>query len=346
MRKEVREMRVTTVVMPTYNASVCLQASLHSIFAQTSLPKEIVIVDDCSKDNTLKVASDLASTSPVPIRIIQLPVNSGGPARPLNTGIEAATTENIAVLEQDDEMPPDRLRLHEEALRRFPDCLLSFGRFRLIGKPARATERLFYDPDRQLELLGVSSDTPFVCIPSSDLFPIVLNQHVAISNSNLYFTKRLWKIVGGFDPNVRMVSDWKFLLAASRHSAAAFVNDFCLIYRYADDSLCRIGDDSDWKEELKFVHVLKLKRPELIGLMWWREYWLRRHHVSASLRNGHPIEAVKSIWLLVRTGALLHHLRNRHSHGEWADAPSAEHILASTRQTAAAKVDSSPTEQQ
>ena len=339
-------MRVTTVVIPTYNAGVCLQASLRSIFAQTSLPKEIAIVDDCSKDNTLKVANDLASTSPVPIRIIQLPANSGGPARPLNVGIEAATTENIAILEQDDEMPPDRLRLHEDALRRFPDCLLSFGRFRLIGQPSRATERLFYDPDRQLELLGVSSDTPFVRIPSRDLFPIVLNQHVAISNSNLYFTKRLWKRVGGFDPNVRMVSDWKFFLSASQYSAAAFVNDLCLIYRYADDSLCRIGDAKDWKEELEFVHVLKLKHPELTGQMWWREYWLRRHHVSASLRNGHPIEAMKSMWLLVRTGALLHHLKNRHSHKEWADAPSAEHILASARHAATAKVDSSPTGQQ
>ena len=67
--------------------------------------------------------------------LIRMPVNTGGPARPLNRGIEEASYELVAILEQDDLMASDRLERQSAAAVRHPECVL------IIGRPAIVTER-------------------------------------------------------------------------------------------------------------------------------------------------------------------------------------------------------------
>ena len=90
--------------------------AIESVWRQTAPPAEIVIVDDCSTDGTAMLAESLARRSPVPMRVIRLPRNSGSPARPINVGIRAVRGELIAVLDQDDVFDPRRLEAHERHL--------------------------------------------------------------------------------------------------------------------------------------------------------------------------------------------------------------------------------------
>jgi glycosyltransferase involved in cell wall biosynthesis len=327
LKKAISDTRVT-VVIPTYKGAGCLPDAMKSVFDQSQPPAEIIVVDDRSPDETVAIARSLAESAPVPVRVESLAKNSGGPAAPLNAAVRLARTRYVAVLEQDDRMPPNRLGLHAEAVAAFPDCQLSFGRFELIGCPNGAVERLFYDPMRQAKLLGVPEGRRFARLTPAELFPVVLRQHVAISNSNLFFTRQLWRAVGGFDPTARMTSDWRFFLAAARRAPAAYVNEVCLIYHYAPNSLCRAGENAAWLAEMAFIHELMLRHPVAAGNRFWREYWLRRRHLVDAVRRGRVMEAARSAWLLVRTGALLHHLRNRSAQVEWADCPSAEEQLA------------------
>src|SRR5262249_31104546 len=75
-----------SVIIPTYNGSAFLLDCLSSVFRQTQPPDEIIVVDDCSKDGTASMVAALARDSPVPLRVIPLVRNSGGPSRPLNVG--------------------------------------------------------------------------------------------------------------------------------------------------------------------------------------------------------------------------------------------------------------------
>src|SRR6266545_2753154 len=70
-----------TVVVPTYNGRAYLPEAIQSVWAQTRLPDELIVVDDASSDRTADVAEELLQASPVPARVIRLPRNSGGPAR-------------------------------------------------------------------------------------------------------------------------------------------------------------------------------------------------------------------------------------------------------------------------
>src|SRR5271155_1292358 len=107
--------RRISVVIPTYNCASLITETLQSVFAQSILPCEIVVVDDASIDGTAKAVAAIAKSSPVQIRLIELPQNSGGPARPLNIGVESAKGDLIATLDQDDGMPPSRLAAQEAA---------------------------------------------------------------------------------------------------------------------------------------------------------------------------------------------------------------------------------------
>ncbi len=83
-----------SIVIPTYNAAKFMPNLLDSIFKQVTDDMEVVIVDDCSTDNTVEIVNKY------PARVIQLGKN-GGPARARNIGVEAAKGEIIFFLDSD-----------------------------------------------------------------------------------------------------------------------------------------------------------------------------------------------------------------------------------------------------
>ena len=78
-----------SVVIPAFNSAAFIRETLESVFAQTQLPVEVIVVDDASSDDTPTIIKGLADKAPVPLRLIEMPRNSGSPAMPMNVGIEA-----------------------------------------------------------------------------------------------------------------------------------------------------------------------------------------------------------------------------------------------------------------
>lgn len=89
-----------SVIMPAYNAVSYLEESVNSLLKQTFQNWELLLVDDCSKDDTAKMAEKLAKGDSR-IQFIQKEKNSGS-ADTRNTGIDLAKGEYIAFLDADD----------------------------------------------------------------------------------------------------------------------------------------------------------------------------------------------------------------------------------------------------
>jgi GT2 family glycosyltransferase len=104
------------IVIPTWNQSVLLAATLRSLQAQTFADFVTVVVDNGSTDDTLAM---LARDFPA-VRIIALPANSGF-ARATNLGLQASPEEILVCLNNDVECEPDWLAQLVEALDRMPD---------------------------------------------------------------------------------------------------------------------------------------------------------------------------------------------------------------------------------
>ncbi|WP_286711473.1 MULTISPECIES: glycosyltransferase family 2 protein [Sphingomonas] len=93
--------------MPSHNSASFIDDTIRSVIAQTYPHWELIVVDDCSRDDTLSITRALAAQEPR-IRSIALQEN-GGAAVARNTAIEAAQGRWIAFLDSDDLWTPDKL---------------------------------------------------------------------------------------------------------------------------------------------------------------------------------------------------------------------------------------------
>lgn len=96
-----------TIITPLYNCSDFLDDTLNSVLAQTYQNWEVIMVDDCSSDNSVLIAQEFVEEDHR-IKLIQLEKNSGA-AVARNKAIEAATGRFIAFLDSDDLWMPNKL---------------------------------------------------------------------------------------------------------------------------------------------------------------------------------------------------------------------------------------------
>ena len=99
-----------SVIIPLYNAEKYIKITLMSLKNQTFKDFEIVIVDDCSTDESLKIVKEFKETEEIgeKIRIIELEKN-GGISNTRNVGLRFSKGEYITFLDNDDLLIPAAL---------------------------------------------------------------------------------------------------------------------------------------------------------------------------------------------------------------------------------------------
>jgi len=98
---------LVSVLIPAHNAAADLPCALASASAQTLRAIEVIVVDDASRDETVRVAAEAAARD-ARIRLVRSARNLG-PAGARNLGLEAARGAWIALLDSDDAFEPERL---------------------------------------------------------------------------------------------------------------------------------------------------------------------------------------------------------------------------------------------
>lgn len=97
-----------SVIVPVYNVERYIDKTLESIFSQTYKNIEIVLVDDCSKDNSAEIIAKYKKSHPEIIYFRQ-PKNMGaGAAR--NKALELAAGQYVAFLDSDDLWLPEKTK--------------------------------------------------------------------------------------------------------------------------------------------------------------------------------------------------------------------------------------------
>lgn len=91
---------LVSVILPVYNAEKHLEETITSVLEQTYKNLEIIIIDDCSTDNTKSIINDFQKNH-VEIKYIRQ-VENMGVAVARNTGIKASTGRYIAFIDSDD----------------------------------------------------------------------------------------------------------------------------------------------------------------------------------------------------------------------------------------------------
>ena len=110
-----------SVVIPVYNAAQFITKAVDSALKQKEV-KEILLVEDGSKDNSLDLCRHLADNYSI-IRLLQHPDHKNhGASASRNLGLIHAKSEYIAFLDADDFYLSDRFRKDFEIFNKFPDA--------------------------------------------------------------------------------------------------------------------------------------------------------------------------------------------------------------------------------
>ena len=201
-----------SIVLPTFNRAHCLHRAVESVLRQTFTDFELLIVDDCSTDDT---DAYLGTLSDPRIRVLRHDVNKGGAAA-RNTGIAHAIAPIVTFQDSDDEWLVTMLQTQIDRLKEMGDeygasyCgKIVYGRDdkRMLG-PRKAS----YMPDEAR-----------TCV-EGDIYLETLKNAV-VSTQTLVVRKSILDQVGGFREDLRIGLDWELTTRIARKTKFAFVDE-------------------------------------------------------------------------------------------------------------------------
>ena len=131
-----------SVCIPAYNYAHFLSDAIDSVLAQTCQDFELLVIDNCSIDNTKEVVNRYMADDP---RISYICNESNiGPVRNLNRCLELATGEYIKILCADDLLLPTCLELMVRALDQHPTASLVASGRKLVDSDLQPIRSLAY----------------------------------------------------------------------------------------------------------------------------------------------------------------------------------------------------------
>ena len=188
-----------SIVITTYNLERYVQEAVYS--ALDTGVEEVIVVDDGSKDDTVKVANNIATSEP---RVRVLSKSNGGSSHARNLGAKHATCKYIMFLDGDDRLLPGGASRLAAMLEAAPAAVCAYGQWRPIDENGRKMPS---------KMKLISHYDGFV------LKDILIRGFVSMGASIV--RREAFFLSGGFDPNVGFAEDWEFWCRM------ALLGDFC-----------------------------------------------------------------------------------------------------------------------
>ncbi len=208
-----------SVIIPAYNRADLIVETLESVAAQTLPVSEILIVDDCSTDQTSSVvASWLERNNAGTGQLKSLSENVGKPAA-VNLALAESRGEFIVILDSDDVLLPDAVATQVAFLRRNEGCGMVFG-FAYEMHNRTRTQILAGG-------FGLNEESGDVVKHTGDL---LLRVNPVVSSS-VMIRRVAFDVLGGMKPHLRIIHDWEYWIRISRRFPLGFVPSPLVYYR-------------------------------------------------------------------------------------------------------------------
>jgi len=155
-----------SVIIPAFNAAETLAEAVASVVNGSYQHLEILIVDDCSTDDTSKVAAKIAESEPR-IQFFRNPQNYGV-SKSRNLMIDRATGEYVAFLDSDDTWEPNKLEFCLQMLAENPEVKAVAHALRYLDKQGKKLSYIATYPTTkaQMQAIKQTGESPWV-FPSS-----------------------------------------------------------------------------------------------------------------------------------------------------------------------------------
>lgn len=222
-----------SVIIPNYNHSNFLTERIDSVIQQTYQDFEVIILDDCSTDNSREII-EAYRTHPKVSNIIYNEINSGSTFKQWNKGVELSSGEIIWIAESDDVADTKFLETLASKFDLNPNLGIAYCQsYRMTDKgvvtgtwldhTSRFTDNKF---DLDFEMQGAEYIEKYL---------IYLN---TIPNASAtLFKKEVYTGIGGTDVNIKYCSDWLTWIKILLNSDVAYVATPLNFFRYHKKSV-------------------------------------------------------------------------------------------------------------
>ena len=204
-----------SVIIPAFNSRRWIREALDSALNQTSVPIEVIVVDDGSTDGTSDVLAEYGS------RIIVLSQPNAGVSAARNRGMRAARGDVIAFLDADDVWHPRKLELQMRVLVDQPE--ISVLGTRAVAWPARESTAAVDDP------------VPTVVRFGSD--ELAIKNRLTVSS--VVVRRSVVEAIGEFDTTLQGAEDHDYWLRAAEAAGAANLDLPLTGYRSVEGSVSK-----------------------------------------------------------------------------------------------------------
>lgn len=229
-----------SVIIPAYNCEKFIAETIESVFNQTYLDFEIIVIDDGSTDRTKSLINQYLSD-----KIIYIFQENQGVSIARNRGIDIAKGEYIAFLDCDDLWLPEKLEKQLELLEKKPQIALVFSDCYIIDSAGSILRRSF------------DKGNP----PRGEVFNELFMENF-IPLPTVVIRKKVFERIGGFDARFSIAADYHLLLRVAESFKIDFIDTPLAKYRIHQSNISQNVDIAMY-EDLKIVDYWLNKRPEL-----------------------------------------------------------------------------------
>lgn len=241
-----------SVIVPNYNHARFLRQRVESIFGQGYQDFELILLDDCSTDDSRAILSSYARDRRVRIEFND--VNSGSTFKQWNKGVRLARGEYVWIAESDDYAEPHLLEVLVSRLDAEPSAVLCNCRSWRVSSEGEILGTL----DSYLADLDAHRWTVDFCANGrEECQKYLVRRNTVLNASAVLFRKGVYDRVGGADEKLMFCGDWKLWASmALTGGDIAYVGQPLNYYRSHEMSVTaasqRVGTDA-----LEHLHVIR-----------------------------------------------------------------------------------------
>ena len=265
---------LVSVVVITYNSSKTIIETLESIRTQTYQNVELIVTDDCSKDNTVEIVKAWFNSYIEKFVHAEIIVNdkNAGVSANVNRGFSKSCGEWIKPIAGDDKLLPNCITDFVDYVNANPKSNIVFSKVVGFGNEAAAAKWPYLNVKRYFEAFD------------SKQFRIILSVQNFLPAPSVLIRKCVWEKVGGYNENIPLLEDWPFWVKVLRRGFCFdFLDKETVAYRFSEMSISQgVKPFSDvYLESNEKATAYANKSLKSIGLSYrYLDFIMRLYHCN------------------------------------------------------------------
>ncbi len=220
-----------SIIIPSYNNAKYIKQCLDSCVFQTYKNIEIIVVDDCSSDNSVNLVKAYQKRDSR-IRLIQNTKNQGV-SKTRHIGILACSSDWITTLDSDDFYVSERKLEKEVETLKYHDLNVNIIAYSGIICVNREGENVH-------DVMSVYR------VVEGDVFEVFLTRGCAIPR-DFIFSKKLYFDIGGFDFQLPLYEDWDLKIRLAKYGSFYYSGISGIAYRQHNQGLSSVNKEKHLK---------------------------------------------------------------------------------------------------